>query len=120
MKYHDSIEMYLETIYLLENQNGHAHVAEISKAMNISMPSVTKAMGILKQRYLINKSEYGPINLTDEGREMSRKILEKHVLLTRFFELSLGLSHAEAQENACRMEHVVTDKLMDAVKAYLK
>lgn len=119
MKYHDSAEMYLETIYLLEKEQGHAHVAEISKALNISKPSVTKAMDQLKSRFLINKDDYGPVTLTDKGRELSKEIYERHLIITQYLQQSLNLSPEDAEENACRMEHVITEVLMDSIKEYL-
>lgn len=119
MKYHDSAEMYLETIYLLEKSQGHAHVAEISKALNISKPSVTKAMDQLKNRLLINKDDYGPVTLTDKGRVLSQEIYERHLIITEYLQQSLNLSPEEAEENACRMEHVITDTLLKSIKEYL-
>ncbi|HET6785469.1 MAG TPA: metal-dependent transcriptional regulator [Erysipelotrichaceae bacterium] len=119
MKYHDSAEMYLETIYLLEKSQGHAHVAEISKALNISKPSVTKAMDQLKNRLLINKDDYGPVTLTDKGRILSQEIYERHLIITEYLQQSLNLSPEDAEENACRMEHVITDTLLESIKEYL-
>jgi len=119
MKYHDSAEMYLETIYLLEKSQGHAHVAEISKALNISKPSVTKAMDQLKNRLLINKDDYGPVTLTDKGRELSQEIYKRHLIITEYLQQSLNLSPEDAEENACRMEHVITDTLLESIKEYL-
>jgi len=119
MKYHDSVEMYLETIYLLEKSQGHAHVAEISKALNISKPSVTKAMDQLKNRLLINKDDYGPVTLTDKGRVLSQEIYERHLIITEYLQQSLNLSPEDAEENACRMEHVITDTLLESIKEYL-
>ena len=119
MKYHDSAEMYLETIYLLEKSQGHAHVAEISKALSISKPSVTKAMDQLKNRLLINKDDYGPVTLTDKGRVLSQEIYERHLIITEYLQQSLNLSPEEAEENACRMEHVITDTLLKSIKEYL-
>ena len=119
MKYHDSAEMYLETIYLLEKSQGHAHVAEISKALNISKPSVTKAMDQLKNRLLINKDDYGPVTLTPKGRELSQEIYDRHLIITEYLRQSLNLSLVDAEENACRMEHVITDTLLNSIKEYL-
>lgn len=119
MKYHDSAEMYLETIYILEKTQGHAHVAEISKALNISKPSVTKAMDQLKNRLLINKDDYGPVTLTAIGRELSQEIYERHLIITEYLRQSLNLSLEDAEENACRMEHVITDALFKSIKEYL-
>ena len=119
MKYHDSAEMYLETIFILEKEQGHAHVAEISKALNISKPSVTKAMDLLKHRLLINKDDYGPVTLTAKGRELSKEIYGRHMIITQYLQKSLNLSFEDAEENACRMEHVITSNLMDSIKDYL-
>ena len=120
MKFHDSAEMYLETIYLLEKTQGHAHVAEISKALNISKPSVTKAMELLKSRALILKEDYGPVTLTDAGRDLSIKIYERHRVIKAYLAKSLNLSLDEAEENACRMEHIISEEMFEAIKEYLK
>ena len=120
MKYHDSAEMYLETIYLLEKTQGHAHVAEISKALNISKPSVTKAMELLKNRDLILKEDYGPVTLTEAGREMSVRIYERHRVIRTYLAKSLNLSIDDAEENACRMEHIISEEMFEAIKIYLK
>ena len=120
MKFHDSAEMYLETIYLLEKTQGHAHVAEISKDLNISKPSVTKAMELLKSRDLILKEDYGPVTLTDAGRDLSIKIYERHRVIKAYLSKSLNLSLDEADENACRMEHIISEEMFEAIKVYLK
>jgi Mn-dependent DtxR family transcriptional regulator len=116
----ESMEMYLETIYLLERDHGHAHVAQIAKELEITKPSVTKAMNNLKDEGYIIKQAYGHINLTQKGLDESRKVFRKHSMITQFLEESLGLSPDEADDNACRMEHVVTDAMLDAIEEYLK
>ncbi|HOQ07630.1 MAG TPA: metal-dependent transcriptional regulator [Clostridiales bacterium] len=115
-----SKEMYLETIYILENSHDHAHVADIAQRLGITKPSVTKAMNRLKEEGLINKETYGHITLTEKGEAMAQKVYHKHCTIARFLEKSLGLSPDEAATNACRMEHVITDKMMQAIEAYLK
>ncbi|MCR3955153.1 MAG: metal-dependent transcriptional regulator [Gudongella sp.] len=120
MKLTESMEMYLETIYLLERDHGHAHVAQVAKELGITKPSVTKAMNNLKDEGYIDKQAYGHINLTHKGLVASRRVFRKHSMLTQFLEESLGLSPAEADDNACRMEHVVTDAMLDAIEEYLK
>ena len=92
MKYHDSAEMYLETIFILEKKQGHAHVAEISKALNLSKPSVTKAMTHLKNRSLIFQDDYGPITLTEKGRALSQEIYERHLLITDYLQQAMNLN----------------------------
>jgi DtxR family Mn-dependent transcriptional regulator len=119
MKYNKSIEMYLETIYILEIDHGHAHVVDIAEHLGITKPSVTKAMDRLKQAGLVNKESYGHINLTDKGCVVAKKIYYKHCIVARFLEKSLGLSPREASINACRMEHFITDKMLEAIEAYV-
>ncbi len=120
MAHNESMEMYLETVYLLERNEGHAHVADIAKKLEVSKPSVTKAMKSLKEKGLINKEPYGSITLTVKGLELSKKIFIRHELITRFLECSLELSPAEASENACKMEHVISDAMMTSIEAYLE
>lgn len=120
MGYNESMEMYLETVYLLEKNHGHAHVVDIAKHLNVSKPSVSKAMNMLKSKGLIHKEAYGSINLTDEGRAKSEKIYRDHQVISLYIEHSLGLSSKEASLNACKMEHVLTDTMIKAIKAYLK
>ncbi|MFP4456613.1 MAG: metal-dependent transcriptional regulator [Clostridia bacterium] len=115
----ESTEMYLETIYLLEKNHGHAHAVEIAERLNVSKPSVTKAMNSLKEDGLIDKEAYGTISLTHKGKELSKRIYTRHKLLTYFLHYSLGLAVDEAEKNACKMEHVVTDELIVKVKEYL-
>ena len=119
MAHNESMEMYLETVYILERNEGHAHVADIAKKLEVSKPSVTKAMKSLKEKGLINKEPYGSITLTVKGLELSKKIFIRHELITRFLECSLGLSPTEASENACKMEHVISDAMMTSIESYL-
>lgn len=120
MNYSKSIEMYLETIYILENNHGHAHVADIAENLGITKPSVTKAMNQLKKEGLIDKEVYGHIVLTEKGKSISKKIYYKHCLITCYLEKSLGLSPKEASINACRMEHIITDEMLEAIEAYTR
>jgi Mn-dependent DtxR family transcriptional regulator len=116
----ESTEMYLETLYLLEKAHGHAHTVEIAEKLDVSKPSVSKAMNNLKQDGLVEKEAYGTIQLTEKGRNEAKKIYSKHKLLTQFFHLSLGISIAEAEKNACKMEHIVSKEMMVKVKEYVE
>lgn len=115
MKYQDSSEMYIKTIYILEKDHGHVHITDISKALNVTKPSATKATELLKSRRLLDKEGYGPVRLTDEGRILAEKILSRHDIIARCLKETLMLSPEEVEENACRMEHVVTDAMIDAM-----
>ena len=115
----ESTEMYLETIYLLEKDHGHAHTVDVAKRLNVSKPSVTKAVNNLKEEGLVNKEAYGTINLTDKGKVISKRIYSKHKLITEYLYSSLGLSKSEAEKNACKMEHIVSDKMIKKIEEYL-
>jgi len=119
MSNRESMEMYLETIHILEKSNGHAHGVEIAKRLGVSKPSVSKAMNYLKDKGLVNKEAYGTITLTEKGKERSERIYTNHRLISLFLEHSLKLTAEEADGNACRMEHVLSEGMLEAVGAYL-
>ena len=109
----DSQEDYLEEIYKQVLKNGHAKVTDISNALNVKKASVTGALIALADKKLINYEPYSKITITKEGEELAKKILNKHEILCDFFENVLGLTNAEASENACRMEHIVSEKFFN-------
>jgi Mn-dependent DtxR family transcriptional regulator len=119
MSNNESMEMYLETIHLLEKNYGHAHGVEIAERLGVSKPSVTKAMNYLKDKGLVNKEAYGTITLTKKGKELSEQIYNNHRLMALFLKHSLQLTVEEADENACRMEHVLTKGMLEAIETYL-
>lgn len=119
LSHNESSEMYLETVYLLEKTEGHAHGVDIAKKLGVSKASVTKAMKNLKNDGYISQESYGSINLTEKGRVFSEKIYNSHQMITQFLKHSLGVSHIEAAENACKMEHVLSENLIEAIKVYL-
>ncbi|HZK33894.1 MAG TPA: metal-dependent transcriptional regulator, partial [Bacillota bacterium] len=108
------------TIYILEKDHGHAHVVDIAERLGITNPSVTKAMNKLKKEGLINKESYGHITLTKKGRATAEKIYHKHCIVAKFLEKTLDLSSKEASINACRMEHIITDKMLEAIEDYFQ
>jgi Mn-dependent DtxR family transcriptional regulator len=120
MIYNKSTEMYLKTIYILENHHGHAHVVDIAEHLDVTKPSVSKAMDKLKDEGLIDKESYGHIVLTEKGKKASEKIYYKYCLVAEFLEEALALTPKEASINACRMEHVITDNMLKAIEDYVK
>jgi len=105
-----SQEDYLEEIYKQVLKNGFAKVTDISNALNVKKASVTGALNALAQKKLIHYEPYSKITMTKEGETSAKKILKKHEILCDFFENVLNLSKEEASENACRMEHVGSEK----------
>ena len=116
----ESNEMYLETIYILESNHGHAHIVDIAKKLGVTKPSVTKAMDQFKKQDLIRQESYGPVNLTEKGKAVSKKIYRNHQLIAQYLEKSLGLNPDEASDNACRMEHSITGDMLKAIEKYLE
>lgn len=120
MNNNESMEMYLETVYVLENSHGHAHGVDIAKRLKVSKPSVTKAVKYLKDQGFVYTEKYGTITLTEKGRELSEKIYVNHQLIARFLEHSLNLPADQANINACKIEHILSDEMLEAIKGYLK
>jgi len=119
MKLTESIEMYLATIMLLEEEHGSAKVVEIADTLGITKPSVSKAMSQLLEDGYIDKELYGHITLTEKGRQAADKVVKKRRLIISYLQHSLGLSKEEASKNACRMEHVISDEMLDGIRTYL-
>jgi len=119
MKINESGEMYLEVMYKLEEKNGVIRSVDIANELGYSKPSVTRAMGLLKTDNYITQEPYGKITLTEKGREKAKKIMERHNLLTEFLTKCLRLDADTAEQDACRIEHIVSTKTMDAIKEYL-
>ena len=122
-----SLEDYIEEIYAQVLKNGHAKVTAIADAMGVKKASVTGALNILQEKKLINYAPYSPVTLTQEGENIAKKVLEKHENLAEFFTEVLNIERTEALEIACKMEHIVSDKLFnnmikltDYVKSDLK
>ncbi len=120
MNNNESMEMYLETVYILESNHGHAHGVDIAKRLGVSKPSVTKAIKYLKTQGFVNMQKYGTITLTEKGRERSEGIYSNHQLIELFLGHSLKLSSEQASINACKIEHVLSDEMLGAIKSYLK
>lgn len=120
MSNNESMEMYLETVYILQKSHGHAHVSDIAERLDVSKPSVTKAMKKLKADGLINQESYGSIRLTQRGSEVSKEIHRNHKLITSYLIHSLNIDINEAEKNACKIEHILSDNMLIAIKEYLK
>lgn len=114
----ESEEMYLETILLLSQKKGHIRRVDIAAEMGVSKPSVTCAMRTLTAKGYVSDDESGGIRLTDAGKFKAESVYERHHLITQLL-LHIGADPVEAEENACRMEHVVSSALMDAIRSFM-
>ena len=120
MRKKESREMYLEVILKLEERNEVVRATDIAKELNYSKPSVSRAMGVLKEAGYITHSSYGDVMLTNIGREKAKNIYRSHFLITSFLEKTLGLEREVAEQDACRIEHVLSDQTSDAIEKFLK
>ncbi|MBE6983940.1 MAG: metal-dependent transcriptional regulator [Ruminococcaceae bacterium] len=117
MHIQESGEMYLEAIYVLSKQMGNVRAIDISQHLGYSKPSVSRAMGILKSGGYIQIDEFSHIHLTETGLSVAEKIYERHEILSRML-ISLGVPEATATEDACRLEHAISDESFAAIKAH--
>jgi DtxR family Mn-dependent transcriptional regulator len=114
------LEDYLETIYLLVQRDGFARVRDIAKARDVAAPTVSIALRKLAEGGFVNYERRAYIGLTQEGEEAARRILTRHRLLTRFFEEVLKMPAESAAEQACTMEHSLTDEAMDRIVRFFE
>ena len=119
MSIHESAEMYLETIYTLCQESHSVRSIDVAEALNYSRPSVSRAVGILKREGFLVVDADGFLTLTDSGKEVAKKIYERHTVLTAALQ-ALGVDKETAAEDACRIEHIISDETFDAIKAHLK
>lgn len=113
----ESQEMYLETILKIQKRKGSVRSIEIAEEMGFSRPSVSRAVGIMKDDGFIVVAKDGLIDLTETGKEKAENIFARHKSLTQAL-VVMGLSPEAAEENACRVEHVITEEAFEAIKKH--
>ena len=118
MKIQESAEMYLESIFLLKQKQPNVRSVDISLYTGYSKPSVSRAMGILRTGDYIIVDKDGAITLTDAGRAVAEKIYERHTVLTGML-IKLGVDEVTAAEDACKMEHDISDQTLSAIKKFI-
>ena len=118
MSLQESGEMYLETILVLSQKLSGVRSIDVCEEMGYSKPSVSRAVGILKNGGYILVDHDGYITLTDEGKYVAERTYERHRVLSRLFE-SIGVSPERAAEDACKIEHDISDESFDALKRYI-
>ena len=117
MSIHESGEMYLETIHVLYQKNGAVRSIDVSEHMGYSKPSVSRAVGLLKKGGYITVDKDGYITLTQTGEAVANKIYERHTVLSRML-IALGVDPEIAAEDACKLEHAISDASFNAIKTY--
>ena len=117
MQLQESGEMYLETIYILTEENANVRSIDVCEYMGFSKPSVSRAVGLLKKGEYIQMEKDGSLTLTESGREIAEKIFERHTVLSRLL-MALGVSEETAAADACKMEHAISDESFEAIKRH--
>ena len=117
MRLQESGEMYLETIYVLSQTKSYVRSIDVGEYLGYSKPSVSRAMRILKQGGYVESDENGFLVLTQRGKEIAEKTYERHNVLTEFF-VSIGVDAETAAEDACKIEHDISDETFNAIKKH--
>ena len=119
MSLHESAEMYLETIYQLSLLQRSVRSIDVAEALGYSRPSVSRAVGLLKQDGYLEMNDDGFLVLTDLGRSTAEKIYERHNVLAAAL-IALGGDKETATEDACKIEHIISDKSLEAIRKHMK
>jgi Mn-dependent DtxR family transcriptional regulator len=117
---HESGENYLETILLLKNRNGCVRSIDIANELGFSKPSISRAMGILKESGLISIDQGGWIDFTPEGLTQAESIYERHRMITTFLVDALDVDEKTAAADACRIEHIISQESFNKIKKFVE
>ena len=118
MQLKESGEMYLETIYVLSKRKGFVRSIDVGEEMGYSKPSVSRAVGILRDGGYLTVAHDGGLHLTDAGLEVAERTYERHTVLSELF-ITLGVDEETATNDACKIEHVIRSTSFDALKKHL-
>ena len=118
MQLKESGEMYLETIYVLSQRKGFVRSIDVGEEMGYSKPSVSRAVGILRDGGYITVAHDGGLHLTEAGLEVAQRTYERHTVLSEFF-IKLGVDEETATNDACKIEHVISSSTFAALNKYL-
>ena len=117
---HESGEDYIETIYLLKKKKGMVRSIDVANELNFSRPSVSRAVGLLKDDGLLTVEDDGELVLTELGLKKAKSVYEKHTNLTKFLMLTAGVNEDIAETDACRIEHIISPETFKGIKKFLK
>ena len=115
----ESKEMYLETILILSQKKQLVRSVDIGEYMGYSKPSVSRAMGLLKHDGYIEEDYREGVILTEKGKQIAESVYERHIILAKMFK-SLGVDSQTADEDACKIEHFISNKTFAAIKKHFK
>ena len=115
---HESGEMYLETIYVLYQKKSDVRSMDVAEYMGFAKPSVSRGVSILKRDGYLTVDPNGYLELTDSGLDLAKKIYERHTILTKML-TNIGVAPDVAAQDACKMEHVISDETLDAIKKHI-
>ena len=119
MHLQESGEMYLESIFVLSKKKSAVRSIDVGEYLGYSKPSVSRAIGLLKEGGYVNVSAEGYLSLSEKGLELAEKIYERHTLLTSLL-ISLGVDEKTASDDACKIEHAISDASFEAIKAHVQ
>ncbi len=119
-KLSSSLEDYIETIYSLADTEGKVRSIDIARKLNVSRASVSEAVQKLAKDGLVDYSKYNDVTITEKGKKAARQVLSRHKTFTEFFTVILNIPPREAEENACRIEHVISPIVYNKLKSYIK
>jgi len=114
-----SLEEYLKTMYILKKQNGNIRVTDVAQKMNCSKPSVNKALNNLKEAELVNYETYGTIELTKQGEDLAKKVIEAYDIVYLFLKDVLNVDEAHAEKEAEKIKTSITDDTLNKLAKYV-
>ena len=120
MSIHESGEDYLETILILHKNTGFVRSIDIANELGYSKPSISRAVGILKSDGYIIVEPNGQIVLTDSGKAKAEQVYERHIMLRKFLTDILGVSSENSEQDACRIEHILSDETYEKLKSFVE
>lgn len=116
----ESLEDYLETLLILEEEHNKIRCVDVATHMNVSKPSVNKAMNVLKEKGYVLQESYGDIHFTSEGKKLAKQIYDRHKTITKFLHEVLGVDLLTADEEACHIEHIISENTFKKIANFKK
>ena len=115
-----NMEDYLEAIHVLEKENGHVRVKDVASSLNVTMPSVSGAIKKMEKNGWVSHPRYDLIALTDEGSHLAEEIYNRHRIIKQFLQDVLGLDSRIAEEDACKIEHIISDETLAGFERFIR